>query len=48
LTGELVEITGFNSPGIVLNRDEQHIYLWNILIGEIVHSIHRSKIKRVQ
>lgn len=43
--GSLVLITGDNSIGLVLSRDAQHVYLWNVLVGHVVVSVHVSRLQ---
>lgn len=42
--GNLVKIRGNNSIGILLRKDCDHIYLWDVLVGHVVISVHISNL----
>jgi hypothetical protein len=46
--GILVEIYESNSTGLIIERDKDHLHLWNVLIDGKVHCIHSSKLRRLQ
>ncbi len=46
--GALVEIYGENTTGVIIERDHEHVHLWNVLVGCLVLCIHSSKLRRLQ
>jgi hypothetical protein len=45
VAGSLVIIHAEGTLGLVLSRDEEHIYLWNVLVEGKVFSIHSSRLR---
>jgi hypothetical protein len=46
--GVLVEIYGESGTGLILARDHEHVHLWKVLLGGVVHCVHSSKLRRLQ
>jgi hypothetical protein len=42
--GQFIRIMGEDTLGVLMRRDPQHIYLWDVLIGHTIVSVHVSKI----
>ena len=43
--GALVEIHSENTLGLIISRDTEYLYLWNVLIEGVVVSVHSSRLR---
>jgi hypothetical protein len=43
--GALVEIHSESALGLIISRDPEYLYLWNVLIDGVVVSVHSSRLR---